>query len=443
MKKLNRILFSLIAPVVDGNAKLNSECGMQNAELNAEYPLSRTATALPNGEPMRSAELDEKTLGAVYALARKHDLGHLLAGALRENAKGGMQNAELNAEYPLSHAATALPKGEPMWSAEFVAELEKAELTAVWRVKNNENEQGRVRKCLEEAQIPFVLLKGAVIRGFYPEAWMRTSSDIDLLVPREKLAEVVSLITSALDYRISTTEIHDASLISRSGVHLDVHTLFEGDGEDCRLLDAAWSSSSGLVGDTDSMERFLTPEHFYVYHVAHMAKHVLHGGCGIRPFIDLYLIRSHTNRDGATVEAMLTECGLARFEAMAVRLADAWMTGDGADLSPELSAFEEYVLTGGVYGSSEQYVAARQRGGKQGKARYILGRIFMPYEQLKKRHPVLEKHRYLTPFFEVYRWCGLLVPARFRRSRKELSSAMRVDEARVTSVEELLESLGL
>ena len=59
MKKLNRILFSLIAPVVDENAK----CKMQNAELDA------------------------KTLSLVYAHAKRHDLCHLLVSAVRENAK--------------------------------------------------------------------------------------------------------------------------------------------------------------------------------------------------------------------------------------------------------------------------------------------------------------------------------------------------------------------
>ena len=455
MKKLNGILFSLIAPVICGeNAETNAECGIRNSDFGAE--------------------LNEQTLRAVYALAKKHDLGHLLAR--------GVRNAEINSEFGVRNSEL----GEQL-----PAELERAELTAVWRVRNIENEQGRVRKCLESGGIPFILLKGAVIRGYYPEAWMRTSSDIDLLVPRGRLAEAVELITGSLDYRISTTEQHDASLFSRSGVHLDMHTLFEGDGEDCRLLEWAWVNakckmqnaklnaefgiwnaesgeetvSDGAVAssgcemhgiglkDVACCEHYLTDEAFYFYHVAHMAKHMRNGGCGIRPFIDLYLIRQNTDCDRAALDEMLTRYGLSRFESAAVALSDLWMQGGEVNAEcgmrnaefceSELAAFEEYVLTGGVYGSSEQYVAARQRGGRRGKFRYILGRIFMPYSELKKRHPVLEKHKWLTPVFEVWRWCGLAVPSRLKRGGKELSSAMRVDGARVTSVETLLESLGL
>jgi hypothetical protein len=256
-------------------------------------------------------------------------------------------------------------------------------------------------------------------------------------------------------------------------------------------------------------ERFLTPEHFYFYHVAHMAAHMRNGGCGIRPFIDLYLIRRNMPCERAVLDGMLSEYGLARFDEASVALAERWMCANAqmqnaeckvqndplsrqsrqlsqgasqikpltsGEVAPkvtervsvgaihespdndadakhnarsveitteQLSAFEEYVLTGGVYGSGEQYVAAKQRGGKQGKAKYVLGRIFMPYEQLKLRHPRLDGHRWLTPVFEVYRWCSLVVPSRLRRSGKELSSAMRVDNAKVTSVQELLNSLEL
>ena len=39
--------------------------------------------------------------------------------------------------------------------------------------------------AFEKAQIPFLPLKGSVIRKYYPEAWMRTSCDIDILVHDE------------------------------------------------------------------------------------------------------------------------------------------------------------------------------------------------------------------------------------------------------------------
>ena len=430
MKNLNRILFSLIASVVD--------------------PAGDGAFDVPKTEGI---PLDSKTLKAVYSHAKRHDLGHLLAGAMRENAKCRMQNAELDEALTpgelresgeravgdgasqASHSGRGVGIADGEGATDLIETLERAELTAVWRVRNIENEQGRVRRCLEEAGIPFILLKGAVMRSYYPAAWMRTSSDIDVLVPGGDMPRAIAVIEEKLGYEISTTEPHDASMYAKSGVHLDMHTLFEGDREDEALLNAAWRDSS----DKGGVERFLTPEHFYFYHVAHMAEHVRNGGCGIRPFIDLYLLNAKLHYDRASTEALLTEYGLDKFEAVAVKLSESWMRGTESEA---LLPFEDYILTGGVYGTIEQTVAAKRRDG-HGKLGYLMHRIFMPYSELKERHPRLDGRPWLTPFFEVWRWCGLVIPSRLKRSRKELKGATSVDSDKVSAVSALFESLGI
>ena len=42
-----------------------------------------------------------------------------------------------------------------------------------------------IRTVFEQQKIFFLPLKGAVIRDFNPEAWMRTRSDIDILIREE------------------------------------------------------------------------------------------------------------------------------------------------------------------------------------------------------------------------------------------------------------------
>ena len=413
MKNLNKILFSMISPVVAPQCREGAAGGPDSWECLA---------------------LDEKTLRAVYALAKRHDLAHLLLnGKLKiESGKSGTAG----------DGANDVPN-----IAELVAELERARLTAAWRVKNIEIEQGRVGKCLSEARIPHIFLKGAVMRSYYPETWMRTSSDVDVLVPQDMLGSAVKALEDGIGYRVRTREIHDVSIFSKSGVHLDMHTLFEGDTEDCALLSSAWEMARGKTQDgcdgeqaqNTDFERFLTPEHFYFYHVAHMAEHMRSGGCGIRTFIDLYLINSRLTFDRSALDRLLCERGLYRFERAAVRLANAWMLGEDAkDLAP----FEEYVLTGGVYGNVEQGVAVRRRDGR-GKFSYIMRRIFMPYEELKQRHPSLDGRRWLTPVYEVWRWLSLIDPKRSKRSRSELKSTVKLDEEKRTSVADLFDSLGI
>ena len=52
-----------------------------------------------------------------------------------------------------------------------------------------------LKEALEKAEIPFLPLKGSVIRKYYPEPWMRTSCDIDLLIHKEEADNVVNLFT--------------------------------------------------------------------------------------------------------------------------------------------------------------------------------------------------------------------------------------------------------
>ena len=110
-----------------------------------------------SGCPLSAEEgalYDPAMLPEMTALARYHDLTHLLALGLRNNGLLTLENGELEKE--IFHAA-------------FRFEQLNYELTSICRT-------------LERAQVPFIPLKGSVLRQYYPEPWMRTSCDIDVLV---------------------------------------------------------------------------------------------------------------------------------------------------------------------------------------------------------------------------------------------------------------------
>ena len=54
-------------------------------------------------------------------------------------------------------------------------------IKAIYRHAQLSYEYVAVCDALETAQIPFIPLKGSVLRKWYPEPWMRTSCDIDIL----------------------------------------------------------------------------------------------------------------------------------------------------------------------------------------------------------------------------------------------------------------------
>ena len=112
--------------------------------------------------------LSDEELKDLYRLSKFHDLAHLVGNALIK--KDLIRNAEIRQRF------------------------EKQVMTAVYRYERTNYELQRLCDTLNEAKIPFIPLKGSVIRNCYPEPWMRTSCDIDILVHEKDLENAVSPI---------------------------------------------------------------------------------------------------------------------------------------------------------------------------------------------------------------------------------------------------------
>lgn len=136
---------------------------------------------------------------------------------------------------------------------------------------------------------------------------------------------------------------------------------------------------------------------------------------------------------------MLEEAKIKKFAEEAENLAETWF---GKREYTELTKkTEEYVLRGGVYGTLENIVAAKQS--KKGKFGYALSWIWVPYDTLKFYYPALEKHKWLLPFYEVRRWFGILFKGRVKKSLNELKVNANLDKDKTGKVKALMAELGL
>ena len=210
--------------------------------------------------------LTEEALDKLYVLSNKHDLAHLAGDAL--------------------YKAHLLPKDSPT-----AAKFQKAQMVALYRYTRLEQERGMIYRTLGQAKIPFVPLKGTVIRPMYPQPHLRTSCDIDILVHKEDISRATEALASDLGYTTNGIQSsHDISLFSPSGNHLELHFSIERmEGKMDRLLSRVWEFCAPV--SEDSYEYHQSPEYFMFHQISHMATHFLCGGCGVRPFVDLYLLK--------------------------------------------------------------------------------------------------------------------------------------------------------
>ena len=314
-------------------------------------------------------------------------------------------------------------------------------MLSVVRFKRIEHELLAICDSLSRAQIVHVPLKGAVMRSYYKEPWMRTSCDIDVLVHSEDVHRAADALVEALGYEKKSTGSHDISLFSPSGVHLELHYDLIED-EILPSADAILGDIWSFVSTGDGYTGELTKEMFVFYHVAHMAKHfVKGGGCGIRSVLDLKILNERMlSLNDPKLNNMLAEGGLNKFATTMLALSDVWF-GDGVG-SEEIADVEQFLLKGGVGGTMENRVAVQQV--KQGgKFKYALSKIFIPYDVIKFQYPALQKHKWLMPACQVRRWFRIIFRGGVKRSARELSRNYAITDSEVSKTTKMLKELGL
>ena len=361
-------------------------------------------------------DITQEELKQLYVLSKSQDMAHIVGAELEKQG--------------------ILKSGD-----EVSEKFRKQQMIAIFRYERINYELEEICRVLEEAQIPHMPLKGSVIRKYYPEPWMRTSADIDLLVQPERLEDAKVVISSELKYECGEKHEHDVSMFSESGVHLELH--FSTVEEYCAvnaidIMQNIWDYAFVRNGSKYCYD--IAGELFYFYHVAHMSKHFEYGGCGLRFFLDMWLLRRYSSFDEEKADELLKKGGLKVFADACAHLCEVWF-GE-AEHSEQTKEIEQYVLDNGIYGSKENNVAWQQIT-KGGKNKYALRLIFLSYDNMVKKYPSLEKHKWLFPFYQIRRWCSVIRNGRTKKSIGMLKQNSDVAQSRRGEVEKLLRGLAL
>ena len=189
-----------------------------------------------------SLTTSDDELVKLFRFSKAHDLAHLVGYALIKNDL--IKNDEIKAKF------------------------QNQMLLAFYRYEKINFELGRLRRTLDEAQVPFVPLKGAVLQQYYPEPWMRTSCDIDVLVHEEDLQWAVFYLTDNHGYSYTSQSSHDVSIFSQNGNHIELHYDILGDNtidSSETVLKKIWDVA--VRSDNGKYQHELPDEMFYFYHI--------------------------------------------------------------------------------------------------------------------------------------------------------------------------------
>lgn len=364
-----------------------------------------------NGEALTEPSVED--LNAVLELAGQHSLTPLVLEVL------------------LKHNLISVK--------ELAERLRGVLLASVVQEMQQSHEQNKISEIFEQSEIPHIHLKGSVMRNFYPKPWQRTRCDVDVLVKSEDLEKARHKLEEN-GYKFYIHGSHDVSMFSPSGIKIELHyhTIEKGRaGNSNQVLDDIWSYAKSK---NDRFEYVLFDEMFYFYHVAHMAKHFENGGCGVRSFIDLWILNHKLEFDPKKRAELLKKGNLLKFAKEAEELSEIWLSEK--ESNPFSDMLSDFILSGGVYGNLTNFVKINQQK-KGGKLRYILWRIFLPYDILKFQYPILKEHKILLPIMQICRWVNAMFRGRIKKSIIEMNTSKNITIEQEKTAHILWKKLGL
>ncbi len=357
----------------------------------------------------------DEFLFELYNISKAHDVVHVVGSALINNGLVNGRSAENIYREQIYYKA--------------------------FKYENLEFVLAKVCAVLENKKIPYIPLKGSVISSLYPQPWMRTGCDIDILVHEEDVENAAKAITEDLGYKYAGKGKHDIQILSTENIYVELHfSLLEEEASPsmAKVLGKVWEHAK-IVG-TGGYKCELDDAMFYFYHIAHMAKHFLGGGCGIRPFLDLWLMESCKNYCTPETQALLKKGRLTEFDETAKKLSKVWFSGEEHDEITEI--MQDFIINGGSFGSQKTRMLSEQHH-KGGRSKYVFSRIFVPYDDLKAQYPIIKKYKILTPICEICRLFSLLFGKKKKFRKKYLGSIRNTSDEVIDDINLLFERVGL
>ncbi len=356
-------------------------------------------------------DVDYKEL---YILCRQQNLTHIISNALqKKNVLAGLDKL-----------------GGLYWDSQMSSYYHGAKLEYEWN---------QFAGLLEQLQIPYIPLKGAVFEALYPQRNMRISGDVDLLIHPEDLPRLLEMLEAREDYTVGERASHDVTVFTQNKMRIEVHyRLFEYNKDIGAPLENVWETASPVC--SGSLRYRLSGEILLYYHIVHMLKHFLFGGCGVRFFMDLLLLNQKAGADFEKLNLLLEKAKLTAFYTQTSRLAQVWF--GNATHNESTVQMEDYILSGGVFGTHDNYLSVEQAQNAN-LAQSTLRRLFPTVEYMVGEYPVLKKWRILLPICYIRRWIAIGPAKGWKRFRTWLRKNQEIESNQKDKAKDMLRSLGL
>lgn len=335
--------------------------------------------------------------------------------------------------YPISSSLIKLDLKEE--TAERIREILKSSTFKTFTQMIACNE---ITNALEKAGVRHQVLKGAVIKKDYPSPEMREMSDIDLVVYDESLDKAAAIL-EGMGFNNKGLIKHHMIFTRGMGLCIEVHwCLFdEHVGHSQHMY---FKNFRAKLKEGTKYTYEFSHEDFYVYMIAHMAKHFFETGCGIRNLMDIYIYLNKYEKemDRDYLKGELEKTGLTDFEAHMKELAYIWL--DDRECSEFYENLFAYMVDSGIYGKNENGVWGQLAKETQNSENAKLHYYFPSYSFMKEKYKWMEHKPFLLPVAWVVRGFSAAFSDEAKRHRDTFTSA---DEENTHKMLEIYHKLNL
>ncbi len=336
-------------------------------------------------------------------------------------------------------ACYGLSRLQPLPAPDKMKAFQDARHKALAREARQEIETRQILSALEEHHIKCMPLKGFIIKHLYPQPDMRLMADVDILVNHKQMKKAGDIMLS-LGYITEHTGSHHDIYHKQPVMNIELHRALipERTGT---YFDNSWDRARLQAGSRYSYE--MSNDDFYIYLLAHMAKHYRGGGTGIRSVMDVWVYNQHykDQLNWNYINTELEKAGLHNFAQSMKALAESWFNPEVSDeLYHEMT---DFMLANGTYGTNQNASLNKFIQGKKdrdsftaAKVKYTLRILFPDKRHMTIIFPFLQKLPFLLPLCWIIRGIRTVV---YRRSniRRNLSTISYLTKSKVEQMKRI------
>ena len=300
-------------------------------------------------------------------------------------------------------------------SKEVIDKLKRYTFNAAIGQSNHIKRTADILSLFNENNLPVIVLKGLVVREYYPKPDLRTMCDSDVIIHKNDLEKVRKLLLEKGFVEEEDAGHHIAFL--NNSFNLEVHWTLANEsfrkGQEC-FQEKIWDDAMKIkVGGVDTLS--LSLEDLALHLCAHMASHMAISGFGVRQLADLVLLVEHKGNeiDWSEFNDKAKKSGLTQFSTGMFKVCNYLF---GMEIPKELnikySRNDEEIIklvvndifTGGVYGQRDLSFSFRAQVGYDidddstfSMLKRYIQVILPPISKLSDRYAYAKKYKILLP----------------------------------------------